>query len=119
MPRKFTQIAVLAAAAALSCASQPSSKTDSSGAAGSSAVPMDAMPGCATISPGPSPLRRLTRFEYNNTVADLFVDATSPASRFPPEEESLGFDNDANVLRVPLLLAEGYLDAARGSRVAD
>ncbi len=71
------------------------------------------VPGCVTLSPGPSPLRRLTRFEYNNTARDLLQDKSAPADRFPPEEESLGFDNDANVLRVPLLLAEGYLGAAQ------
>lgn len=67
----------------------------------------------ATAAPGPSPLRRLTRFEYNNTVHELLGDDRALANRFPPEEGSLGFDNDANALRVSRLLAEEYLNAAR------
>ncbi len=77
------------------------------------AAPVAMVPGCATLSPGPSPLRRLTRFEYNNTVADLLGDTTAPADRFPPEEQALGFDNDTTVLRVPILLAESYVTAAQ------
>ena len=77
------------------------------------ATPVAMVPGCTTLSPGPSPLRRLTRFEYNNTVADLLGDTTAPASRFPPEEQALGFDNDTTVLRVPILLAESYVTAAQ------
>lgn len=45
--------------------------------------------------PGVSPLRRLTRFEYNQTVADLLGDSTAPGKRFPVEEKLLGFDNNA------------------------
>jgi hypothetical protein len=62
--------------------------------------------------PGQSPVRRLNRFEYNNTISDLLKDDSSPADAFPLEESS-EFDNDANVLRVSRLLAEGYLEAAR------
>lgn len=74
---------------------------------------------CATpgrIVPGQSPIRRLNRFEYDNTVADLLNDDSSPADSFPLEEQS-AFDNDANVLRVPRLLVEGYLDVSE--RLAD
>lgn len=38
------------------------------------------------LGAGPMPLRRLTRFEYNNTVADLLGNATHPADDFPPDE---------------------------------
>ncbi len=82
------------------------------GGGGTAAVPDPTNSDCQALSPGPSPLRRLTRFEYNNTVADLLGDSSAPANRFPPEEQSLGFDNDANVLRVPAVLAEGYVTAA-------
>jgi len=61
--------------------------------------------------PGQSPVRRLNRYEYNNTVADLLKDTTSPADSFPLEEQS-SFDNDANVLRASRQLVEGYLGAA-------
>ena len=63
------------------------------------------------IMPGQSPVRRLNRFEYNNTVSDLLQDNTSPADSFPLEEQS-AFDNDANVLRASRQLVEGYLGAA-------
>lgn len=66
----------------------------------------------AGIRPGPSPIRRMTRREYNNTVQDLLGDDSKPASGFPAEEEALGFTNNADALVVTQLLAEGYLDAA-------
>src|SRR5204863_397335 len=40
-----------------------------------------------TAEPGASPIRRMTRFEYNNTVRDLLGDTTAPATKFPAEEE--------------------------------
>ena len=39
---------------------------------------------CNTISPGRAPLRRLTTYEYNNTIHDLLGDTTSPGSALPP-----------------------------------
>jgi Protein of unknown function (DUF1592)/Protein of unknown function (DUF1588)/Protein of unknown function (DUF1587)/Protein of unknown function (DUF1595)/Protein of unknown function (DUF1585) len=68
-----------------------------------------------TLNPGPSPVRRLNRFEYNNTIADLLGDDSAPANEFPLEEQS-SFDNDATVLRVSRLLAESYL--ASGEQLA-
>ncbi len=59
-------------------------------------------------------MRRLTRFEYNNTVRDLLGDTTRPADAFPPEEIGNGFGNDANALSVSRLLAEQYVTAAKG-----
>jgi hypothetical protein len=64
------------------------------------------------IEPGKSPLRRMTRLEYNNTVHDLLGDDTRPASGFVPEEEALGFTNQASALVVSPLLAEQYMQAA-------
>lgn len=62
--------------------------------------------------PGPSPLRRLTRVEYNNAVFQLFGDTSQPANAFVPEETALGFNNQAAALVVSPLLAEQLLDAA-------
>ena len=62
--------------------------------------------------PGPAPIRRLTRFEYNATVRDLLGDTTEPAKNFPAEEESFGFTNNANVMGVTPVLTEQYLAAA-------
>jgi hypothetical protein len=56
------------------------------------------------VKPGRAPIRRLTRFEYNNAVADLFGDLTAPATgEFPPE--TIGrignvFGNDADLQAV-------------------
>jgi hypothetical protein len=66
------------------------------------------------IHAGRSPLRRLTRFEYNNTVRDIFADATNPATLLPAEELGNGFGNDADHLSVPSLLAEQYGTVAEG-----
>ncbi len=62
--------------------------------------------------PGPSTIRRMTRWEYNNTVRDLLGDSTRPADRFVEEEEAAGFKNNADALTVSALLAEQYLTAA-------
>ncbi len=66
----------------------------------------------ATPSPGPSPLRRLTRTEYNNTVRDLLGDTTRPADAFPPEETTYGFDNNASGRGVSQIHIERYMLAA-------
>lgn len=60
----------------------------------------------AVIAAGP--VRRLTRFEYNNTVRDLLGDDTLPANAFPSEEIGNGFGNDASAQSVSSLLAEQY-----------
>jgi hypothetical protein len=70
---------------------------------------------CATgIHPGGAPIRRMTRFEYNNAVRDLLGDATRPADTFVAEEEALGFNNQATALGVTSLLAEQYMNASEG-----
>jgi hypothetical protein len=73
-----------------------------------------APPSCdpTTISPGDAPVRRMTHFEYNNTVHDLLGDTTAPADAFPPDEVSGGFNNQASTLVVTELLAESYMTAA-------
>lgn len=70
-------------------------------------------PSCEdALEPGPSPIRRLTRTEYNNTVYQLFGDNSRPADSFPADEEALGFDNQATSLSVSPLLAEKHRDTA-------
>ena len=71
---------------------------------------------CATegdVYAGRAPLRRLTRFEYNNTVRDLLGDDTHPANAFPAEEIGNGFGNDADAQAVSSLLAEQYSTVAQ------
>lgn len=59
-----------------------------------------------------TPIRRLTRFEYNNTVRDLLGDTTRPADLLPPEEEVAGFNNQAAALTSSDLLIEQYMKVA-------
>jgi len=62
--------------------------------------------------PGRSTLHRLNRAEYNNTIRDLFGLSITPADKFPQDDVGEGFDNIGDVLSVPPLLMEKYLDAA-------
>ena len=66
------------------------------------------------LTPGDSPIRRLNRFEYNNSIRDLIGDNTNPADSFPPEEIGNGLGNEATSLGVSRLLTESYLSAAQG-----
>jgi hypothetical protein len=59
-----------------------------------------------------TPIRRLTRFEYNRTVRDLLGDTSNPADVLPPEEEVAGFNNQAAALTSSDLLIEQYMKIA-------
>ncbi len=62
---------------------------------------------CKATTPGPSPIRRLTRREYGNTVRDLLIVTANPATGFAPEAQSLlGFNNTAVTQAVSPILAE-------------
>jgi Protein of unknown function (DUF1592)/Protein of unknown function (DUF1588)/Protein of unknown function (DUF1587)/Protein of unknown function (DUF1595)/Protein of unknown function (DUF1585) len=93
--------------------SQPGAVPPTAAGAAGGASPAQPQPNwrCAdqaAITPGRAPLRRLTRFEYNNSVRDLLGDTTSPAKAFPSEEIGNGFGNDADAQSVPSLLAEQH-----------
>ena len=66
----------------------------------------------APRDPGPALIRRLTRTEYNNTVRDLLGDASAPADAFLPDEEFMGFRNQASSLQVSALHVEQYMQAS-------
>ena len=53
---------------------------------------------CNSIAPGRSPMRRLTTYEYNNTIRDLLGDTTNPGSALPAQVDSKQnpFGNDAD-----------------------
>ena len=59
-----------------------------------------------------SPVRRLTRWEYNNTVRDLLGDQTHPADSFAPESVQLGFTNGAASPPMSATVVEEYEAAA-------
>lgn len=56
--------------------------------------------------------RRLNRVEYNHTIRDLFGIELDMTGEFPSDEVGGGFDNNADVLAMPPMLFEKYLDAA-------
>jgi hypothetical protein len=68
-------------------------------------------PVCAA-APAPAPLRRLTRFEYGRSIADLTGADPGLALALPPDEESLGFLNNADAYSVSSLHATKYLELA-------
>ncbi|MDX2020117.1 MAG: DUF1592 domain-containing protein [Deltaproteobacteria bacterium] len=60
------------------------------------------------LDPGSTVIRRLTRREYDNTIADLLFDASSPSKQFPSDERRLSFDNNAAYLNVSPTHTERY-----------
>jgi len=90
------------------------------GCAGSNAPSDEAGPGqveapvCSSADGtlGATPLRRLTRFEYGRTLADLLGVPTTLADELPPDEKSLGFDGMADTYSVSTLHATKYLEVA-------
>jgi len=74
-------------------------------------------PLCAA-DPGPAPLRRITRFEYGRTIADLTGVDPSVAQTLPPDEETLDFDDIAAAYSVSSLHADRYLEVAERAAAA-
>ncbi len=64
---------------------------------------------CPTREIPPTPLRRLTRFEYTNTVRNLLQVDPLAAADLPADEITNSFDNNAGVLTVSSLHAEKYV----------
>ncbi len=107
--------------AAVPASPEPAGSAGSTGSGGQASSnpladngPLDPVQACLTRDAGPSPLRRLTRFELNNTLRDLVGDASHPADVLPPEELGNGFGNDAEALSVSRLMVEKQLDLTRG-----
>jgi hypothetical protein len=88
--------------------------TGAGGAAGVSGVAGGV---AAPLVPGRSPLRRLSRVEYDNTVRDLLGDTTHPAQSFEPDVLAEGFTNNADTQNVGTSLAQQYLGAAEALAV--
>jgi mono/diheme cytochrome c family protein len=62
--------------------------------------------------PGRTSIHRLNRAEYANAVRDLLALDIDAAALLPPDDESSGFDNIADVLTLSPSLMERYLSAA-------
>lgn len=82
-------------------------------AAGSAAGGAPDLSKCVEPTATRAPLRRITRFEYNNTVRDLLGIDSNPANALPGEEAGSGFGNDADALGVSRLLIDGYRTVAQ------
>ena len=63
--------------------------------------------------PGRVTIRRLNRVEYRNTVRALMDVDYDTGAEFPPDDTGHGFDNIGDVLTLPPMLLEKYLEAAR------
>jgi len=83
--------------------------TAASAGAGALAGATSAAAVCPSTTVTHTPLRRLTRFEYGNTVKYLLNVDPSPANDLPPDEVTDGFDNNAGVLTVSSLHADKYV----------
>jgi len=64
-------------------------------------------------NPGHATLHRLNRSEYANAVRDVIAMDVDASSLLPPDDESYGFDNNADVLGVSPSLLERYMTASR------
>src|SRR5262249_42305264 len=62
--------------------------------------------------PGRVTMRRLNHAEYNNTIRDLFGVEGDFAAAFPSDDVGYGFVNIGDVLSMPAILLEQYLNAA-------
>jgi mono/diheme cytochrome c family protein len=71
------------------------------------------MAAAAKPHPGQVALHRLNRTEYANAIADLLALDVDVKALLPKDDESDGFDNVANVLKVSPSFLEQYIEAAR------
>jgi hypothetical protein len=66
----------------------------------------------AKPNPGHAAMHRLNRAEYANAIRDLLGLDIDSTALLPPDDESSGFDNIADVLRMSPSLMERYLSAS-------
>ncbi len=86
--------------------------TTSVGGSGTSVGGGTIPPTTCTTTTTRAPMRRLTRFEYNNVARDLLRDTSYPANLLPSEELGNGFGNDADQQAVVAALVEQYVTVA-------
>lgn len=82
------------------------------GVSGGGAGPVNPPVQCDDAPASRAPLRRLTRFEFGNTVRDLKLDTTNQAFNLPSEELGNGFGNDADTQSSPPELIKQYANIA-------
>ena len=91
--------------------SQTSSSSSSSSSASSSSSSSGIAAACDTTVLPVTPLRRLTRFEYGNTVRDLLNVDTAVVQEIPADVAD-GFDNNASLQVAAEFLLEKYVVVA-------
>jgi hypothetical protein len=103
--RSIVTVAAAIAVAAFGCTGEIGASRDTSGTAGSTALPPGAT---GPINPGRVVAHRLNNIEYDNTVRDLVGVDLKPSSTygFPDDAYVEGFDNNADALTAPPLLLE-------------
>src|SRR5215813_1832366 len=69
--------------------------------------------GAAKPNPGRASIHRLNRTEYGNAIRDLLSLEIDVTDLLPADDESNGFDNIADVLKLSPSLLEQYLSASR------
>jgi mono/diheme cytochrome c family protein len=69
--------------------------------------------GLAKPNPGRASMHRLNRTEYGNAIRDLLSLEINVAELLPADDESNGFDNIADVLKLSPSLLEQYLSASK------
>jgi hypothetical protein len=68
------------------------------------------------VSPGPPRVRRLSRFEYSNTLHDLLGIAVDTSQVLPEDGAGgEGFDNAAETLFISSIHAEKYMESAKAA----
>jgi len=91
-------------------ASGTSGTSGSSGSAGTGGSSVPSAPAdCTTEQVAHTALRRLTRFEYAQTVKDLLKVDPAPSNDIPADEVTSGYDNNSSVLTISSLHAEKYV----------
>ena len=88
------------------------SKSDAAGLIATLETALDRA-AAAKPNPGRFILHRLNRTEYANAIRDLLSLDIDVSSLLPPDDESYGFDNIADVLGVSPALLEQYVSASR------
>lgn len=73
---------------------------------------------CVEPTPGRSPLRRLTRFEYSNSLEALLNDTQKRGQQLPAELLGNGFANDADAQPTSPFLIEQYANLAAAAAEA-
>ena len=100
------------------CCSPPDCSPPATGTSATTAAVAAAAAAVGAVAYGPTGLHRLSRIEYDNTLADLLGDNTRSGFASLPEDVNDPFDNDFSTQLVSGALIAVRRDAGRGRRGA-